>query len=201
MLPKEFRGALTSWVQRFDLTYLNSSGIQFYSWTGTLGWKSLSKSESGSACEWSFHVNYQKYRFDDGDEVADDRTGPSLIPKLRLISDGDWGLWIWALKGEAHFSRGQNYRSYSPGTELSLSGSWGPRTFAQATADVVYTLYSQSSTSRKDWTVRSSAGMGWKWTPQWVVGLEYGFLKNFSNVESGAYSKHTGMVSLTYEGI
>lgn len=200
-LPQDFRGAMTSWVQRFDLTYLNSSGIQFYSWTGTLGWKSLSKSESGSACEWSVHANYQKYRFDDGDDVADDRSGPSLIPKLRLISDGDWGLWIWAVKAEAHFSRGQNYRSYSPGTELSLSGSWGPRTFAQVTADVVYTLYPQSSTSRKDWTLRGSAGMGWKWTSRWLVGLEYTFLKNLSTVDTGAYSKHTGMVSLTYEGI
>jgi hypothetical protein len=201
ILPKDFSGALTSFVQRFDLNQLNSSGLSFYSWVGTLGWKSLLKSQSGAAREWSVFVNYQKYRVSDGDELANDRSGPSLIPKWRLISDGDWGLWIWALKAEAHFSRGQNYRSYSPGTDLSLSGAWGPRTTTQAKLDLVYTLYPESSTRRKDWTLRGSAGVSWKWTSNWLIGADYEFLKNLSSVESGAYSKHTGTVSLTYEGI
>lgn len=182
-----------------ELTYLNTEGLVFYSWSDSLKWKGLFKHSEKHETELTLPAGYQKYTVADTDSPSNNRSGARVFPSLTYRRFFGTKTLALSASYQKVFASGINYRSSSYSIPISFAEGrmfWGLG--AALSAEYTRTLYPVSETDRKDHTFGGSVALLRRLGPKWELSLTYNYRRNLSTDTGNRYVKHTGTLGLNY---
>lgn len=183
----------------FDSSWLKSDGYKFYGLTEAIGWTGTLKHGRKAETILELPLRYQLFARDPGADAIDDRTGLGVRPAAthRL---GFWrALFSASAQYERHLAHGSNYRAHSLLVPVSLTVPLIWSVIGSVGAEWSRTFYSESNPVRRDTGLRSWLSFGRRFGSDFFAGLDYGYRKNDSNVESATYEKHSATLTVTYD--
>ncbi|MGE0616355.1 MAG: hypothetical protein AB7P04_12010 [Bacteriovoracia bacterium] len=195
---KTLTGWTFSYGNEFSLNYLNYNGFRFYNWSDALSATAKLQIDLRSEVEFKLPLRYQKFKFDTGDDAADDRTGFALPVEVTYRRYVDANVLSAGLKYERLLASGANYRSHTFSLPLSWTRLLPWELYWGLGLEGARVTYPESSTGRADTYLRLSTSFTRVFSSELSGTLSYGFQRNISNVASAQYGKHAVSILVTY---
>jgi hypothetical protein len=182
---------------RFNLNLLDGN---FFSWDNVLALHGTLANGFGGETDLELPLRYQKFAVHSGDDPAYDRTGPAV--GARVTRRQRWGAHLLSggLAFDRLFARGDNYKSYLFSVPLTWQWRefpiWNISSLASFTPSLV--RYPDSAQGRDDTNVLFSFGLSRPFLDRLQGVLEYGLLRNISNVPGAQYTNQTVSLRVIY---
>ncbi len=180
-------------------TYLNRSGLGFYSWTDTLRWSGRVQLGYGSTLALEVPIQYQKFTVQTGDLAINDRSGPVFGAGAIYLFERETDSWSAGVRVERQLSSGDNFKATSGFLPLKWTRSdlpWDLEAAIGFTPGRI--LYTLATNGRNDTSLEGSASLGRSFRERLRGSLEYGLVRNLSNVVAATYLKHFIGIKVIY---
>ncbi|KHD87177.1 MAG: hypothetical protein OM95_15905 [Bdellovibrio sp. ArHS] len=190
----------TRFGNRFDVSFVNSDGMRFFSWTDTV-FANLSRDlNEYSRLGFEIPVGLQKFAEETAATSDDNRDGAVVTPSLWYAKRVDSLIWQSSLNFSQVFAEGDNYRLQAYGISSGISGRMTELIRGRLNFSFAQNNYFESSNGRKD--DRFDAIVGATYTPASEPNLNFAFdifvTNNNSNISSASYKRNTVMGQVEY---
>jgi tetratricopeptide (TPR) repeat protein len=190
---------VTGFGDSLEVSYLNTNGFLFYNWTNSLRWRAALRHGPAAETELELPLRYQRFLVEDGDDLADDRTGFGVRPAVTHRRYFAPGYLTAQLIFEKHLAKGTNYRANG----FTLPLSWTQRRllglWTVLEVEAGYVRYYASANDRTDKLGRASLTFTRRLARRIVATLDYTFRRSISTVDSAQYGKHALGLTVYYE--
>ncbi len=185
---------------RADLSFVNSDGMDFFSWTGTAYLNAVYTLDEVSSVLAELPLGYQRFPGVVVLDGVDRRDGwllsPTAVYRRRI---GEWSLSGGANYQEA-WTMGQNFKSRTIGTTLGASRPLLFEIMGRLGLGYNRVNYRQSLTNRRDTRVDVSMGLTriMPFSKRMTVNLDYIYSSNDSSLTTATYKRHSVFLQATY---
>jgi hypothetical protein len=186
-------------VSSFDISYLNSSGLEFFSWGESVAFEGRLEHADGARSSASAGSGYRKYAVQDGADPTADRSGvPATLAVSHARNLGEFTLRA-ALEYEYSHSNGSLFRTHELVVPLKLSfpSGWLGGELSLL-LEGIYTRYPTTNLNRKDRIADAELEYQHELSKRFRVVGTYQFRRAFSNVSDADYTRHTALLGGRY---
>lgn len=189
-----------NYSNRFDIFFVNSDGLQFFSWTDML--RASFSRELNEKSRWGFDLmgGYQNYSAQTAPTTQDKRDGLLATPSIWYAKRLSQFVWTSALTYNQAFASGDNYKTQGATVSTGLSGLISDSVRARLNYAWTHTNYNQSTTGRKDDRSEVSVGLSRSFmqVPGANFSLDYFYTDNESNITGAGYRRSIVMGQVDY---
>jgi len=197
--PPQDSGWKHEWVSQFDLTFLNSDGLEFYQWIKTLGYEGQNHYWNGDDLKVAVLPRYQKTTFDETSDPDIERTGLGAKLSADYSKVFSWVSATGGLYYDRSQVKGKGYRTHQLGTVIEGTRSLPYQLSGNVSFDFSKVWYLEADDLRIDTPMKANLSVSRMVTKKIQGTFEYQWKKNFSNTVDAQYAKHTITLTGTYE--
>lgn len=196
----DFHGWALASGTRFDVSAVNSDGLEWFNYSPSVYVNGVQKIDSTSAVVVELPVAYQRFPGVTVTSSADSRNGWTISPTALYKKQ----LEQFSLTGgggyQEAFTTGSNFRSRAVNALIAATRPIGYQFTARSGASWVRTWYPKNAFGRSDRRLDLSAGVlrPLPFDERLSLSLDYQFSKNHSRLATASYDRHTVFLELAF---